>query len=65
MEGSQLFVVQGIIYDKSNYINGPWFMTYDSDWNSNNDEPIEKKLAKDIIESYKNTYIQINYAMFE
>lgn len=65
MEESRLFVGQAIIYDKSNRSNGPWFMSYDSDWNSNNDEPIEKQLAKDIIDAYKNTYMQMNYDIFE
>ena len=65
MQESHLIVGQAIIYDKDNLTNGPWFMAYDADWNSNDDEPIEKKLAKDIIEAYENTYMQMNYEMFE
>lgn len=65
MQESHLIVGQAIIYDKTNRTNGPWFMAYDADWNSSDDEPIEKKLAKDIIEAYENTYMQMNYDMFE
>ena len=54
-------VMQAIIFDSEANAKKPWFMAYDVDWDTSNDMKIDKKTAKDIIESNKNLYTSIEY----
>ena len=49
-------VVQGIVFDASADEENPWFMTYDLDWDTSNDEPIDEVTADAILESNRKLY---------
>ena len=46
-------VVQGIVFDALADEENPWFMTYDLDWDTSNDEPIDEETARAILESHR------------
>ena len=49
-------VVQGIILDARADEENPWFLTYDLDWDTSNDEPIDEATAIAIMESNRKYY---------
>jgi hypothetical protein len=49
-------VVQGIIFDAIADEENPWFLTYDLDWDTSNDEPIDEDTALAILESSRQQY---------
>lgn len=59
LEG-KLEVMQGIVYDAEADLQNPWFMTYDTDWDVSNDEPIDEDMANAIFQaqSVHNTAIE-------
>ena len=52
----KLEVVQGIVFDASADEHNPWFMTYDMDWDTSNDDPIDEETANVILESNRSHY---------
>jgi hypothetical protein len=52
----KLEVVQGIVFDASADEQNPWFMTYDLDWDTSNDEPIDEATANAILEANRKLY---------
>lgn len=54
-------VVQGIIFDATADPENPWFMTYDLDWDTSNDEPIDEATANAILESNRKLYTALEY----
>ena len=54
-------VVQGIVFDASTDEENPWFMTYDMDWDTSNDEPIDEETANTILESHRKHYTALEY----
>ena len=52
----KLEVVQGIVFDASADEQNPWFMTYDLDWDTANDEPIDEATANAILEANRKLY---------
>ena len=54
-------VVQGIVFDASADERNPWFMTYDMDWDTSNDEPIDEETANAILESNRKHYTALEY----
>ena len=56
-----LEVVQGIVFDASADERNPWFMTYDKDWDTSNDEPIDEETANAILESARKHYTALEY----
>lgn len=60
-DGTKLQTVQSVLYDANADSENPWFMGTDDDWDVSNDTPVDEKLAKDIIDSYTNCYIQPEY----
>ena len=57
----KLEVMQGIIYDSQADPNNPWFMTYDMDGDTSNDEPIDEDMANAILETNRSHYTAIEY----
>ena len=49
-------VMQGIIYDAQADEENPWFMSYDLDWDTGNDEPIDEDTAYAILETSRSLY---------
>ena len=54
-------VMQGIILDALADEENPWFMTYDLDWDTSNDEPIDEATANAILESNRKLYTALEY----
>lgn len=54
-------VVQGIVFDASVDEQNPWFLTYDSDWDVSNDDPIDEETAMAILESNRKHYTALEY----
>jgi hypothetical protein len=57
----KLEVVQGILFAALADEENLWFMTYDLDWNTSNDEPIDEETANAILESNRVFYTAIEY----
>ena len=57
----KLEVVQGIVFDAHADEENPWFMTYDLDWDTSNDEPIDEETANAILESNRKHYTALEY----
>ena len=49
-------VTQGLVFDALADEENPWFMTYDLDWDTSNDEPIDEATASAILESNRKFY---------
>ena len=49
-------VVQGILFDALADEENPWFLTYDLDWDTSNDAPIDEATANAILESNRKLY---------
>lgn len=56
LEGDQLTLQQGVIYDAEENEDNPWSLAYAVD--GNEDATVDEKTAKDIIDSYESTRIQ-------
>lgn len=54
-------VMQGIVFDAVADEKNPWFMTYDLDWDTSNDEPIDEATANAILESNRKLYTALEY----
>ncbi len=54
-------VVQGILFDALADEENPWFLTYDLDWDTSNDEPIDEETANAILESNRKHYVALEY----
>ena len=57
----KLEVTQGIIFDAMADEQNPWFMTYDTDWDVSNDEPIDEATANAILEVNRKHYTALEY----
>ncbi len=55
----KLEVVQGIVFDAIADEENPWFLTYDLDWDTSNDEPIDEATANAILESNRKLYTAV------
>jgi hypothetical protein len=53
--------MQGIVYDAKTNKQSPWFITYDLDGDTGNDESIDEENAKAILESNKKHYTAVEY----
>ena len=61
-------VMQGIIYDAAADEENPWFMAYDLDWDTANDEPIDEDTAYAILETNRNLYTPLElfpYSLYQ
>lgn len=65
IEKDRLNIVQGIVYDAASHPDAPWFMTYDTDWDTGNDTPVDENMANSIINSYEARYMMPEYTAFE
>ena len=54
-------VVQGVILDAFANEENPWFLTYDMDWDTSNDEPTDEATANAIFESNRKLYTVPEY----
>ena len=54
-------VVQGIVFDAVADEENPWFLTYDLDWDTSNDEPIDEATAMAILEANRKFYTALEY----
>lgn len=61
VSGTELQVVQGVVYDLAADENNPWFLTYDDDWDTSNDESATEEDAQNIIDSYTNIYAALDW----
>ena len=52
VNGTQLNVVQSVIFDAGEDEQNPWFMSTDDDWDVSNDEPVDEDTAMSVIDSY-------------
>ena len=55
LEG-ELNVMQGILFDAVANEQSPWFMTYDMDWDTSNDDPIDEEMANAILDTNRSHY---------
>ena len=60
-DGTKLQTVQSVVYDADADSENPWFMGSDDDGDVSNDTPVDEQLAKELIDSYTNSYIQPEY----
>ena len=61
LNAGALEVVQGIVFDASADEQNPWFMTYDMDMDTSNDESIDESTAGAIVNSNRNLYTAADY----
>lgn len=54
-------VMQGIICNSKADAENPWFLTYDLDWDTSNDDPIDEDTAYGILEANRNHYTALEY----
>lgn len=54
-------VTQGVLFDAAANEKAPWFMTYDLDWNTSNDTPIEESTANAVMKAGRNIYAAQEY----
>ena len=59
--GGKLEVMQGIIFDAKADPENSWFMTYDMDWDTSNDDPVDEDMATAILETNRSHYTAIEY----
>lgn len=64
LDGGQLKLSQGVVFNAAEDENNPWFSTYDTDWDSSNDTHDIDGVAEDIIESYTKQYTTLEYTPF-
>ena len=57
-------VVQGIIYNSKADAQNPWFMTYDLDWDTSNDEHIDEETAYAILDANRAHYTALEYCPY-
>ena len=57
----KLEVMQGILYDAQADSENPWFMTYDMDGDTSNDDPVDEDTAIAIREINRSHYTAIEY----
>ena len=57
----KLEIMQGILYNSMADADNPWFMTYDMDWDTSNDEAIDEDMANAILETNRSHYTAIEY----
>lgn len=60
----ELKVTQGIIFDAIADEANPWFLTYDLDWDTTNDEPTDEDMANAIIHNGRILYTAADYIPF-
>lgn len=41
----------------------PWFMAYDDDWDTSNDEPVDEDMAQSVINSYTDNYAKLDWTI--
>ena len=61
MNGTEMEVVQAILYDAYADEENPWFMAYDDDWDTSNDTAIDEQTAQDIIDSHTQNYAKLDW----
>lgn len=64
LTGDQLSVIQGIAYDATSDPEKPWYMTYDTDWDTSNDTAIDEDTARAIIAGYDDQCVTPVYTPF-
>lgn len=57
-------VMQAIIFDAAADEQNPWFMAYDTDWDTSNDTPIDEELALAVMEAQRNTCVAFDYTPY-
>ena len=60
VNGTQLNVVQSVIFDAGEDEQNPWFMSTDDDWDVSNDEPVDEDTAMSVIDSYTENYVKLD-----
>lgn len=63
-DGNELNIVQGIVFDASADEEHPWFMSWDDDWDTSNDEPVDEEMANSLIDAYTATYAALDWTPF-
>lgn len=63
LDGKELAVCQAILQE-SDADSTAWYMAYDADWDTGNDNPIEEELGTAVIESIEARYICPEYTAF-
>lgn len=61
VNGTQLNVVQSVIFDAGEDEQNPWFMSTDDDWDVSNDEPVDENTAMSVIDSYTENYVKLDW----
>ena len=64
LDGGQLKLSQGVVFNAAEDENNPWFLTYDTDWDPTNDTHDIDGVAEDIIEAYTKQYTTLEYTPF-
>lgn len=60
----KLELTQGIIVNVEADAENPWFITYDEDWDVSNDTHDVEGVAESIIETYRQSYVTLEYTPF-
>ena len=61
--GDVLSIQQAVMFDIAADENNPWFMAYDDDWDTSNDEPIDEDMAQSVINSYTDNYAKLDWTI--
>lgn len=51
------------MYDAAADEENPWFMAYDDDWDTSNDEPVDEDMAQSVINSYTDNYAKLDWTI--
>jgi hypothetical protein len=56
LSNGEFKVVRGVVFDALANEEAPWFMTYDLDWDTSNDTPIDEQTATSFMDASRNLY---------
>ena len=65
LQDGGLEVIQAIVYHAAANPDSPWFMAYDKDMDTSNDESIQESIATAITESIRKFYTAADYTSFD
>ena len=64
LDGGQLKLSQGVVFNAAEDENNPWFLTYDTDWDPSNDTHDIDGIAESLVEVYTKQYTILEYTPF-
>lgn len=65
LDGTELVLTQGIVYDSETDAENPWYMVYEKTYQGSADTAVDAKLAEDIIAAAEKQYVVLDYTPFD